>query len=98
MKSFGVPLLILGGGGYTIRNVARAWTYETAVCAGAVLPEQLPFNDYFHYFGPEYRLEVPQSNMENQNTRAYLDRITWVSFPLLLLSAFAVLGAHRARS
>ena len=23
--------MILGGGGYTIRNVARCWTYETAV-------------------------------------------------------------------
>lgn len=23
VKSFGVPLLVLGGGGYTIRNVAR---------------------------------------------------------------------------
>ena len=29
MKSFNVPLLVLGGGGYTIRNVARCWTYET---------------------------------------------------------------------
>lgn len=25
-----LPLLMLGGGGYTIRNVARCWTYETA--------------------------------------------------------------------
>ena len=30
VKSFNVPLLVLGGGGYTIRNVARCWTYETA--------------------------------------------------------------------
>ena len=32
IKSFGLPTLVLGGGGYTIRNVARAWTYETALC------------------------------------------------------------------
>lgn len=31
VKSFGLPTLVLGGGGYTIRNVARAWTYETAL-------------------------------------------------------------------
>lgn len=31
VKSFGVPVLILGGGGYTLRNVPRCWTYETAV-------------------------------------------------------------------
>lgn len=31
VKKFNLPLLVLGGGGYTIRNVARCWTYETAV-------------------------------------------------------------------
>ena len=31
VKKFNLPLLILGGGGYTIRNVARCWTFETAV-------------------------------------------------------------------
>ncbi len=25
VKSFGLPTLVLGGGGYTIRNVARCW-------------------------------------------------------------------------
>ncbi len=33
--SYGVPLLVLGGGGYKIINVARCWTYETAVLLGA---------------------------------------------------------------
>lgn len=31
MKEFSVPLLITGGGGYTKHNVARCWTYETAI-------------------------------------------------------------------
>ena len=31
VKSLGLPLLVLGGGGYTIRNVARCWAYETSV-------------------------------------------------------------------
>lgn len=34
MQSFNVPMLVLGGGGYTIRNVARCWTYETASLLG----------------------------------------------------------------
>ena len=25
IKSFGIPMLVLGGGGYTMRNVARCW-------------------------------------------------------------------------
>lgn len=39
MKKFNVPLVILGGGGYTIRNVCRAWTYETSLCVDQELPE-----------------------------------------------------------
>ena len=32
VKSFNVPVLVIGGGGYTIRNVARCWAKETAIC------------------------------------------------------------------
>lgn len=39
MKSFNLPLLMLGGGGYTIRNVARCWTYETAVALDTEIPD-----------------------------------------------------------
>ncbi|CAJ0876693.1 7480_t:CDS:10 [Entrophospora sp. SA101] len=34
VKKFNIPMLILGGGGYTIRNVSRAWAYETGVVVG----------------------------------------------------------------
>jgi acetoin utilization deacetylase AcuC-like enzyme len=37
VKSFGKPLLMLGGGGYTMRNVSRAWAYETGLAAGVEL-------------------------------------------------------------
>ena len=76
MRTFNVPLMILGGGGYTIRNVARTWAYETGVACGQELPENLPFNDYLEYFGPEFKLSVPPSNMENANSREYLDNTT----------------------
>ncbi|KAF9314112.1 histone deacetylase [Podila horticola] len=68
VKSFGVPMIVVGGGGYTVRNVARAWTFETAVLLNEQLPEELPFNSYFEYYGPEYRLDVPANNMKNDNT------------------------------
>lgn len=58
VRSYGVPTLVLGGGGYTMRNVARCWTYETAVCTGVDISEELPYNDYFEYFGPDYHLHV----------------------------------------
>jgi histone deacetylase 1/2 len=41
VKSFNLPLLLLGGGGYTIRNVARCWTYETAICCDTELDDRM---------------------------------------------------------
>ncbi|KAH9107138.1 hypothetical protein LEN26_002515 [Aphanomyces euteiches] len=75
MRSFNVPMLVLGGGGYTLRNVPRAWCYETSVLLDVEIPDAMPYNDYFEYFGPEYRLHMPVSNMENLNTPAYLNEI-----------------------
>lgn len=34
VKSFGLPMLVLGGGGYTKTTVARAWTLETGALPG----------------------------------------------------------------
>uniref|UniRef100_A0A915JH34 Histone deacetylase n=1 Tax=Romanomermis culicivorax TaxID=13658 RepID=A0A915JH34_ROMCU len=75
MKKFQLPLLMLGGGGYTIRNVARCWTYETSVALGADIPNELPYNDYFEYYGPDFKLHISPSNMGNQNTTEYLEKI-----------------------
>ncbi|KAJ7546520.1 hypothetical protein O6H91_08G042800 [Diphasiastrum complanatum] len=73
MRSFNVPLLLLGGGGYTIQNVARCWCYETGIAVGVELDDELPYNDYYGYFGPDYTLHVAPSNMENRNTKSDLE-------------------------
>eukprot|EP00899_Mesostigma_viride_P006007 jgi/Mesvir1/15407/Mv06591-RA.2 len=83
MKSFGVPLLVLGGGGYTVRNVARCWCYETAVCLDKELDNKLPFSSYYEYFGPEYELHLTPSNMENSNPEAYCNRLRETLLELL---------------
>lgn len=75
IRSFNVPLMILGGGGYTIRNVARCWCYETAVAVGVEPDNKLPYNEYYEYFGPEYTLHADPSNMENLNTPKDMERI-----------------------
>ncbi|RXG72245.1 hypothetical protein Avbf_04495 [Armadillidium vulgare] len=75
VKKYNLPLLLLGGGGYTIRNVARCWTYETAVALNTDIANELPYNDYFEYFGPDFKLHISPSNMANQNTSDYLDKI-----------------------
>ncbi|GBP66462.1 Histone deacetylase Rpd3 [Eumeta japonica] len=75
VKRFGLPFLLVGGGGYTIRNVSRCWTYETSVALGVEIANELPYNDYFEYFGPDFKLHISPSNMTNQNTPEYLEKI-----------------------
>ncbi|OAF65135.1 hypothetical protein A3Q56_07152, partial [Intoshia linei] len=71
-----LPMLILGGGGYTIRNVARCWAYETAVALDVEISNELPYNDYFEYYGPDFKLHITPSNMSNQNNPDYLRKVT----------------------
>ena len=47
VKSFNLPTMILGGGGYTMRNVARTWAYETSILLGEPIGPSLPYNDYY---------------------------------------------------
>ncbi|WVQ85137.1 hypothetical protein IAT38_007302 [Cryptococcus sp. DSM 104549] len=75
LKSFNVPVMMLGGGGYTTKNVARAWTKETAVMCGVELPEDLPYNQFLEYYGPRYKLEVLPTNAVDHNPPEYLERI-----------------------
>jgi histone deacetylase 1/2 len=61
--------MLLGGGGYTVKNVARAWALETA-CALGIENEinyNLPWHEYFEWYGPRYRLEVLEYSMEDLN-------------------------------
>jgi len=43
----------------------------------------LPENDYYEYYGPDYKLDVPAGNMPNHNTPEYLDRIRERVFEIL---------------
>lgn len=83
MKTFNVPLLVLGGGGYTIRNVSRCWAYETARLLDQQVSDDVPFDEYSDYYSPDYKLHVPVSNMENENTREMLEKTTARLFEML---------------
>lgn len=88
MKKFNLPLMILGGGGYTLRNVARLWAYETSILCEEELSSELPYQEYFEYFGPDFALH-PEVNprMENANSQQYLASIVeTVSRQLKLLA------------
>ena len=76
VKNYGLPTLVLGGGGYTKRNVARCWTYETGVLLDEDISNDIPYNEYLEYFSPDFNLHPDVSTkQENLNTKQYLDNI-----------------------
>ncbi|ELW72927.1 Histone deacetylase 2 [Tupaia chinensis] len=41
---------------------------------GTEILNELPYNDYFEYFGPDVKLHISPSNTTNQNTKEYLEK------------------------
>ena len=50
---------------------------------------ELPVTEYIDYFAPDYRLDVPSTNMEDLNTPQYLHNLKRVIFESLRLKNFA---------
>ncbi|PNS20856.1 histone deacetylase RPD3 [Sphaceloma murrayae] len=89
VKSFNLPTLILGGGGYTMRNVARTWAFETGNLVGQEIGPTLPYTEYYDYYGPDFELDVRPSNMDNANSPEYLEKIKTQVFENLRMTAAA---------
>ena len=58
--SWGLPLLMLGGGGYDSPSAACAWTAAVAGVLGCTtLPEDVPDHEYLDRYGPLYSMATP---------------------------------------
>lgn len=70
MLGYGMPVILLGGGGYTIENVARCWTYETSVAIGIEIDNNIPEHDNFAgiYQADGLKLHFPIDTRVNYNT------------------------------
>uniref|UniRef100_A0ACD5VQR0 Uncharacterized protein n=1 Tax=Avena sativa TaxID=4498 RepID=A0ACD5VQR0_AVESA len=78
LRSFNVPLLLLGGGGYTINHVASCWCYETAVALGKEkeIPDDIPHHGYEHYYKDQgYKLHYAVPKAGTKNTKDHMDNI-----------------------
>jgi histone deacetylase 1/2 len=61
-ESFELPLLVLGGGGYTPGNVARCWAYETATLLHRQVSNEIPYNEFYSCYDKcDYGLVVRAS-------------------------------------
>ena len=40
-----------------------------------IVKPDIPVNEYYEYFGPDYELDVKSSNTDDMNTPTYLDRV-----------------------
>ncbi|EPY28539.1 histone deacetylase 1/2 [Strigomonas culicis] len=76
VRQLRLPLLAVGGGGYTIRNVAKLWAYETSILCGRTLPlsttipvDAMPCTGWLFEDAP--LLHVPQD--ESNYTSAVLN-------------------------
>lgn len=75
IKSFNIPLMLLGGGGYTIENVSRCWTYETGVILEEELSNNMPITDYHSKYGPDYVLHLKPATHTNMNDKKFLNEL-----------------------
>ncbi|KAH9255449.1 hypothetical protein BASA81_006568 [Batrachochytrium salamandrivorans] len=69
VKSFNRPLLVLGGGGYTPSNVARCWAFETSVCVGVDIANEIPSTDpFYEYYAPSHSMHQAQMDRVHRST------------------------------
>ena len=73
VKMLKIPFVILGGGGYKKKNVARCWTKETALLCDKKLDNKIPFNKYSNLFYPSFTLDFPISGVIDKNSKSYLN-------------------------
>ncbi|KAF2361709.1 Histone deacetylase domain [Trinorchestia longiramus] len=70
-----LPTLLLGGGGYEPSNVARLWTYLTAVVLGVEVDSEIPEHNFFELYGPSFDLHISSSNRRDENSQDFMDSL-----------------------
>lgn len=61
---YNIPVVLLGGGGYHVVNVAKCWTSHTALVLNQDIDLNIPSKDaFFSHYGTNTQLNVPSSLM-----------------------------------
>ena len=78
LRDLNLPLLVLGGGGFTQLNAAKAWCTATACLCSVDLPVELPEDAMAAldcYPAHELSMSVAKATMEDMNTPASLEAV-----------------------
>jgi hypothetical protein len=54
--------------------LTQCWTYETSVILDNPITNNIPYNEFFQYYGPDFKLHLTPSDMPNLNSRDELER------------------------
>ncbi|XP_055621015.1 histone deacetylase 8-like [Toxorhynchites rutilus septentrionalis] len=65
--TWNIPITFLGGGGYNNINTAKYWTQLTASILGVTIPRDIPENNFFLLYGPDYVLDIYRANTQDEN-------------------------------
>ena len=49
-------------------TTSRCWVYETAVLLDTPIDNDIPYNDFYEYYSPDFKLHLTPTNMDNQNS------------------------------
>ena len=93
IKSWGLKWVALGGGGYNVMNVARAWTKAWAIMKGVEIPDSLP-QDFVNKHRAElgqnltlsdrpYKINGAIADSARQMASSVVTKIKETVFPLL---------------
>ncbi|KAL7421968.1 hypothetical protein Q5752_003740 [Cryptotrichosporon argae] len=77
VRAWGLPLCVMGGGGYDHANTARAWALVLSDLVDRPLDATMDVPDHEHYphYAPSYTLEVAESTAADENPEAYMQEI-----------------------
>jgi hypothetical protein len=84
--SFNIPLLLLGGGGYSGADAQRTFACVVATVLGKkdIIYEQIPEHDYYQDYGPDYLIKTkPVQHRPNKNSEESLEEVAKIAIDLL---------------
>ena len=76
LRTFQLPTVIVGGGGYNHANVAKCWTRLVAKLTGTEVEMDIMSEyKFIDEFSPDYSLELDESNVKDCNSDEYLQNL-----------------------